>query len=115
SRNPEWEPFTAPALIAISDAVITTPSTVALDAARAACPVAVAGYDLSLPNYEPLPILRNVDDWQSIVSKLNVPDARHTLVDNANGFVKRHLASEDACNLIINYIMQNSVNQSLQA
>ncbi|NEQ55292.1 MAG: hypothetical protein F6K11_35105, partial [Leptolyngbya sp. SIO3F4] len=41
-RNPEWEPFTAPALIAISDAVITTPSTVALDAARAACPVAVA-------------------------------------------------------------------------
>src|SRR3989344_1479572 len=39
--DPEWEPYAAQAIIAISDAVITTPSTVALDASRAACPVGV--------------------------------------------------------------------------
>ncbi|HEY5412111.1 MAG TPA: hypothetical protein VIJ94_15420 [Caulobacteraceae bacterium] len=57
-----WEPHTAPALIASVDMVLTTPSTVALDAARTGRPVAVLGYDLELPLYEPLPIVRGADD-----------------------------------------------------
>ena len=57
-----WEPHTAPALIASVDAVLTTPSTVALDAARTGRPVAVLGYDLELPLYEPLPIVRGPED-----------------------------------------------------
>lgn len=65
-KAPQWEAFTAPALIELADAVITTPSTVAVDAARAKVPVAVVGYDLALPNYEPLPILRSGQDWRSL-------------------------------------------------
>ena len=57
-----WEPHTAPALIAIVDRVLTTPSTVALDAARTGRPVAVLGYDLDLPLYAPLPVIRTRED-----------------------------------------------------
>lgn len=62
-----WEPHTAPALIASVDRVLTTPSTVALDAARTGRPVAVLGYDLELPLYEPLPILRRGEDLDAFL------------------------------------------------
>lgn len=55
--------WTTPVLLALADGVITTPSTVALDGARAGRPVAVAAYDLALPDYAPLPLLRGVADW----------------------------------------------------
>ncbi len=61
--DPRWEPYTAPALIPLTRAVITTPSTVALDAAELGVPVAVAGYDLDLAIYAPLPILGAAPDW----------------------------------------------------
>jgi len=63
-----WEPHTAPALIAGMDAVLTTPSTVALDAARTGRPVAVLGYDLDLPLYEPLPIIRSLADLDAFLA-----------------------------------------------
>jgi hypothetical protein len=63
-----WEPHTAPSLIAGMDAVLTTPSTVALDAARGGRPVAVLGYDLDLPLYEPLPIIRSMADLEAFLA-----------------------------------------------
>jgi hypothetical protein len=63
-----WEPHTAPGLIASLDAVLTTPSTVALDAARAGRPVAVLGYDLELPLYEPLPIIRSLAELEAFLA-----------------------------------------------
>ena len=62
-----WEPHTAPALMASVDLVLTTPSTVALDAARTGRPVAVLGYDLELPLYEPLPIVRGPKDFDAFL------------------------------------------------
>jgi hypothetical protein len=62
-----WEPHTAPSLIALVDIVLTTPSTVALDAARTGRPVAVLGYDLELPLYEPLPIIRRGGDLDAFL------------------------------------------------
>ena len=79
-----WEPHTAPALIASVDAVLTTPSTVALDAARTGRPVAVLGYDLDLPLYEPLPIVRRAQDLDAF---LDMP-TRDALVRN-EAFLKR--------------------------
>lgn len=61
--DPVFEPYTAPALLSAVDVAITTPSTVAVDAARAGRPVAVVGYDLDLPLYAPLPILRASEYW----------------------------------------------------
>lgn len=66
--DPRWERFTAGAIIERAAAVITTPSTVALDAARVRCPVAVAGYDLELPVYAPLSILQGASDWRAFLS-----------------------------------------------
>ena len=79
-----WEPHTAPALIASVDAVLTTPSTVALDAARTGRPVAVLGYDLELPLYDPLPIVRRAQDLDAFLD-MPIPDA---LVRN-EAFLKR--------------------------
>lgn len=62
-----WEPYTAPALIPLCFAVVTTPSTVALDAAELDIPVAVARYDLKLDAYTPLPELASTAEWQSFV------------------------------------------------
>jgi hypothetical protein len=62
-----WEPHTAPALMTLVDLVLTTPSTVALDAARTGRPVAVLGYDLDLPLYEPLPIIRRGGDLEDFL------------------------------------------------
>ena len=62
-----WEPHTAPDLIASVDAVLTTPSTVALDAARSGRPVAVLGYDLELPLYDPLPVVRGLHDLDTFL------------------------------------------------
>jgi hypothetical protein len=61
--DPFWEPFTAPSLIAAADLVITTPSTVALDAALARKPVAVVAYGMDLPAFAPLPLLQSGADW----------------------------------------------------
>ncbi len=74
--DPAWQPYTAPALIASMDALVTTPSTVAMDAARAGRPIAVAGYQLDLSLYAPLPILKSAEDW------------REFLAEDADGFVR---------------------------
>ncbi len=63
-----WEPYTAPALIPLCVAVVTTPSTVALDAAELDVPVAVAAYDLTLPAFEGLSQLRCTHDWLSFLA-----------------------------------------------
>ena len=62
-----WEPHTAPALIAGVERVLTTPSTVALDAARTGRPVAVLGYDLDLPLYQPLAVVRRLEDLDAFL------------------------------------------------
>lgn len=62
-EDPLWHDTTAASLIASADAVITTPSSVAVDTALAGKKVAVAGYDLDVSAYAPLPILRSFEDW----------------------------------------------------
>ncbi|MEM6349183.1 MAG: hypothetical protein AAF766_00330 [Cyanobacteria bacterium P01_D01_bin.14] len=96
--EPRWERFTAPALIDIADAAITTPSTVALDAARAGRPVAVVGYNLKLDNYDPLPILRQTDDWLDWL-----PLAAQGEPDQTAGqaFLRRRIIPGDAAERIV--------------
>ncbi|MEZ4751053.1 MAG: hypothetical protein R3B54_10655 [Bdellovibrionota bacterium] len=65
------------ALIDGVDAVITTPSTVALDAALDRS-VAVATYDLDLSFYEPLPLLRSQSEWFGFVESKPRPQGLWT-------------------------------------
>jgi hypothetical protein len=72
--DPYWEPYTANALIGLADLVITTPSTVALDAVEQHKPVAVAAYGLDLPAYSPLPLLEGLEDWQTFFETARTGD-----------------------------------------
>lgn len=75
--DPFWEPHTAPALLQIADLVITTPSTVALDAVQAGKPVAVAAYGLDVSAYSPLPLLHDLGDWTAFAAAAgSTADAR---------------------------------------
>jgi hypothetical protein len=101
----KWEAFTAPALIEMADAVITTPSTVAIDAVRAGCLVAVVAYDLDLSNFEPLPMLRNAADWEQLCIQAHRPnDAAVKLLE---AFAQDRLVPGDAVQKIVDRLTQD--------
>jgi hypothetical protein len=102
---PRWEPYTAGAIIASVDAVITTPSTVALDAARADRVVAVAGYGMTLPVYEPLPILADAGSWLSFIDEVSV--ASSDLKSRLKEFRMRHVIEGDAVGRILDKIAED--------
>ena len=101
-KDPQWEAFTAPALIQVADAVITTPSTVAVDAARSHCPVAVVAYDLDLPRYAPLPLLCHGDHWQRFACQTTEPRESH--LAGIEGFLRDRLIPGDAVGKMVAHI-----------
>jgi hypothetical protein len=103
-QDPRWEPFTAPAIIQDADGVITTPSTVALDAAQTNCPVAVVGYGLNLAKYEPLPIINAVEDWITFIQKLRTPEGRLASVERSRTFVEKNILPGNAVERVLNSI-----------
>lgn len=80
---PEWSGVTAYAVIARADHVLTTPSTIALDAAQAGKRVAVFSYGLPLPLYTPLPTLENAEDLDKFLANDRAADASRTFVERA--------------------------------
>jgi hypothetical protein len=65
-----WRRFTADAFLAHASAVITSPSTIALDAARYGVPAAVVTYGIAAQNYHPLPRLEQAADWLAFVDQI---------------------------------------------
>lgn len=88
-KNPIWEPYTGPAIIEISDIVITTPSTIALDAAYLNKPTLVAGYTCSVEKYAPLSILKKQSDWEQHILKAKNDSTQ--MIHTSEMFVQRHL------------------------
>jgi hypothetical protein len=103
-RDAVWEAFTAPALIAIADGAITTPSTVALDAARSDCPVSVISYGLNLPNYQPLPLINDLADWIDFVEKLRTPEGNLAIKQQVQAYVSHNLIAGDAVTRILDLV-----------
>lgn len=99
-----WERFTAGQLLGFLDAVITTPSTVALDAARMHLPVTVVGYDLDLGCYEPLKVVSTNDQLRKFVKSLNEKADRDQLIELSRRFVNGTLLSGDAVSRIVTHI-----------
>lgn len=95
-QSAAWERYTASALLGRMTAVITTPSTVALDAARRGLPVAVVAGGLALPNYMPLPLIRHSEDWVGFVQGAMNDASRQELVRTSVAFVERTLVQGDA-------------------
>ncbi len=99
-QTPPWENHTASALLGNMAAVITTPSTVALDAARYGLPVAVFCGGLDLSNYQPLPLLQALTDWQTFVKAALDDEQRGGLKSAASSFVGRVLVEGDGAQRI---------------
>lgn len=100
-QQPPWERYTASALLPHLAAVITTPSTVALDAARIGLPVAVVDGGLGLENYRPLTLLQGPDDWPAFVAQALGDGTRAPLARQSTAFVDSVLVPGDAARRII--------------
>lgn len=96
--------YNGASLLGIADGVITTPSTIALDAARAGRPVAVVGYGLDLKSYEPLPVIRSLDDWLAFVTEVAVAERRRAFDQQNSAFLERVLIAGDVCKRIFDTI-----------
>jgi len=97
-ESAEWQKFTADQLLGRMAAVITSPSTIALDAARRGLSVAVVAHDLQLDQYSPLPRINTPQDWADFVVNAKAktePDER------SNDFVKRTVIEGPAASKIL--------------
>jgi hypothetical protein len=111
SSDPQWEGLTAVDLLPYMSGIITSPSTVALDAARAALPVAVVAHDLPLDNYAPLYRIRNADEWIVFVSHLFDDTCRRALVDSSQAFEARVILPGDAATCIIRNLLSSDLDK----
>lgn len=102
-----WAGLTAPGLLERLQAVITTPSTVALDAARQSIPIAVVAQSLELANYAPLPLIESAEDWKEYVAATLDPEARQRLIALGTRYVERVLLPGDAAS----HILDDSLNR----
>ena len=109
--DPLWEPFTASAILQIVDGAITTPSTVALDAALAGKPVAVASYGLDLSVYSPLPLLNDFKDWDDFIVSSGTRE--NEMVSRSLAFRDRNLLPGDPLPRILQSI-HSSIQQEIR-
>lgn len=100
-QSPKWDAFTAPVIINGCNAVITTPSTVALDSARMGIPTAVVAHKLDLLNYTPLPLLKSLQDFYEFIAASQSEPRRACQIQNATDFVKRNLIDGDPTERIL--------------
>jgi len=97
--------WSTPTLLANALAVVTTPSTIALDAAMAAAPVAVIRYGQDIPYYayyEPLPLLDNARDWHDFLEAVQTKRAQ--LKKTSQSFLKRVSLPGNAAEHILNVV-----------
>lgn len=109
-QDPRWASVTAPQMLAGLDAVITSPSTVALDAARFGLPVAVVGYDLLLNNYAPLTVVRQDGDCGNFVRAV-LEEGASGLRSTSAAFVERVMLAGDASSRILDDIQAHQNNK----
>lgn len=76
-----WRRFTADAFLAHAAAVITTPSTIALDAARYGVPAALVTYGIAAANYHPMLRLEQSVDWLHFVDQIRRDSYDRTKLD----------------------------------
>lgn len=98
-----WQPLSAEDVIVTSAAVVTTPSTVALDAARLERPVAVAGYALDVDVYAPLPRLKDRAGWLAFLDSAGQGMSPELLGQSA-AFRDRHMLPGDGAPAIVDEI-----------
>ncbi|WP_428852403.1 hypothetical protein [Imbroritus primus] len=101
----QWEGLTAAGMLPHLSGVITSPSTVALDAARVGLPVAVVAHDLKLDNYAPLYLIQSTAHWNDFATSLFDGTHRQALVDASAAFVARVVLPGDAAARIVEHLL----------
>lgn len=100
-KQAEWERYTAGGLLGRMKAVITSPSTVALDAAARGLPVAVVTGDLDTETYAPLYAIEQMANWSAFIERVldesQVPELKHL----SERFVNRMVLQGDAAARIV--------------
>ncbi len=105
-KDTKWAFWTTADLVSVSDAVITAPSTVALDAALATCPVAVVAMGNDVQRYSPLTTLKKVDEWCDFIRLSVAPPGRTDEKMRAQQFAKKYVLAGDAARRIINFVIR---------
>jgi hypothetical protein len=105
-RDPEWDGWNGSEVLALADLVLTTPSTVALDAARLGRPTGVIAYDLDVRCYAPLPLVKAAADWTGLAQQSHTVDGRKALAARSVAFVERVLVPGDAAARAIDLVLQ---------
>ena len=95
-----WEPYTAEQLLTYTAAVITTPSTVALDAAAKSIPLAVAAGELTLDFYRPLTLLCEQQDWVDFLATASALGRRPSLIEKSRLFFGKYMTPGSAAERI---------------
>ncbi|MEM6554344.1 MAG: hypothetical protein AAF642_00605 [Pseudomonadota bacterium] len=105
--HPKLKSLNANNLLAEMDAVITTPSSVALDAAEHDLPTAIVGnHDCDTTFYEPLPILQRRSDWGMFVESISDKHIKK-LKERSGEFVAKKLAHRNGTQNIVNRILSD--------
>lgn len=99
--------LTTPWLLTRAVGVITTPSTIALDAALANVPVAVSRYGLDLTYYSPLHLLDEFEDWQHYLDRLTKKSENIILKQNGEQFLSRVLVTGDPVSKILSVMTRH--------
>lgn len=92
-------------LFAKAFCVITSPSTVALDASLLEIPTAVVDFDLGLDNYDPLSLLHTFDDWVLFVNNCLSDFKRKKLKKLAREFISNSIVSKDGLSKMFDHIL----------
>ncbi|OPX34356.1 MAG: hypothetical protein B1H12_10210 [Desulfobacteraceae bacterium 4484_190.2] len=98
--------WTTPELLASSIAALTTPSTIALDAALAGTPAAVIRYGQQIPYYElyaPLPMVDSTDDWRKFLT--DVHNDKASMKKLTSEFLKRQVLPGNAAKRILEQVV----------
>ena len=106
--HPESANWSTPRLLTEALAVITTPSTIALDASLAKTPVAVIRCGQTIPyyeNYKPLPFLDEPEDWDDFLN--NIIRDPNFMEPIRKAFLDRVMLPGDAANRILDLAVAN--------
>jgi len=99
--DPGWALVTAPQMLGCLVAVITTPSTVAIDALRQGLPVALVKHGLDLAKYAPLPMIDDFNDWCEFVNQVLDEKTRVELEQRGRELLRRVIMPGDAALRIV--------------
>ena len=113
-KQPFWASVSAPQLLGRLSAVITTPSTVAFDAARIELPVAVVAHGLALENYAPLQLIEKLDDWCAFVKQVLDDSQKEKLKNTDREFVGSVSLAGDAAARIADDVMAHKSKMNLK-